>query len=126
MSNPEIREFLGTKLIRAYDALGPIAVAGVTPDVPGKVICGQGQEFGTWVPQHQFEKVYQPAGAMSFGHALFALEAGRTVARAAWREGFLRMGAGVVTFSLPHDPAGTIIWRPSTEDMLAKDWRIVP
>lgn len=38
----------------------------------------------SWSPAEQFEKAYQPTDAMSFGHAVEALKAGKKVARAGW------------------------------------------
>lgn len=38
----------------------------------------------SWSPKEQFENAYTPTNAMSFGHALVALKAGKKVARAGW------------------------------------------
>jgi hypothetical protein len=40
--------------------------------------------YVSWSPAEQFEKAYQPTDAMSFGHAVEALKAGKKVARAGW------------------------------------------
>lgn len=38
----------------------------------------------SWSPKKQFDAAYQPIGALSFGHAIAALKAGKKVARAGW------------------------------------------
>lgn len=38
----------------------------------------------SWSPKAQFENAYQGVDAMSFGHAIEALKAGRKVARSGW------------------------------------------
>ena len=40
--------------------------------------------YVSWSPKEQFEKAYQPTTAMSFGHAIEAMKAGKKVARAGW------------------------------------------
>jgi len=40
--------------------------------------------YVSWSPKEQFEKAYQPIDALSFGHAVEALKAGKKVARAGW------------------------------------------
>lgn len=105
--------------------------------------------YVSWSPADVFEAAYQPAGALSFGHALAALKAGCRVARAGWN------GKGMFVFLVPGStftvnrppllgiyPNGTKIsyrphidiraadgtvspWQPSQADMLANDWGIV-
>lgn len=38
----------------------------------------------SWSPKAVFEDAYEPTTAMAFGHAVMALQAGHTVARAGW------------------------------------------
>lgn len=38
----------------------------------------------SWSPKEQFEAAYQPLTALSFGHAIVALESGQRVRRAGW------------------------------------------
>lgn len=40
--------------------------------------------YVSWSPKEQFENAYQPTDALSFGHAIEALKAGKKVARAGW------------------------------------------
>lgn len=40
--------------------------------------------YVSWSPAEQFEAAYQPTNAMSFGHALVALQAGQKVCRQGW------------------------------------------
>ncbi len=43
----------------------------------------------SWSPKAQFEAAYQPVTAMSFGHAIQAMEEGHKVARAGWNGKFM-------------------------------------
>lgn len=108
----------------------------------------------SWSPADVFNRSYQPNGAMSFGHALVAMEDGKCVARAGWNgkgmwialqsgsiitAALVRGGAaqcrameGADTINiLPHidmraaDGSIVIGWLASQTDMLAKDWQIV-
>ncbi len=49
----------------------------------------------SWSPADVFEKAYQPTDALSFGHALVALEEGKKVARAGWN------GKGMFVYLVP-------------------------
>ena len=40
--------------------------------------------YVSWSPKEQFDAAYQPTTAMSFGHAIAALEAGHKVSREGW------------------------------------------
>lgn len=40
--------------------------------------------YVSWSPKEQFDAAYQPTTAMSFGHAIVALEAGHKVSREGW------------------------------------------
>ena len=103
----------------------------------------------SWSPKAQFDAAYQPIDALSFGHAVVALEAGGRVARAGWN------GKGMFLFLVPGSrfkvnrlpllgiyPEGTCIdycphidmktaddkvvpWFASQTDVLAKDWQVV-
>ena len=101
----------------------------------------------SWSPKSQFEAAYQPTDALSFGHAIVALKAGRRVARAGWN------GKGMwLRFVEPYshlkmtdsqiDPVTSgatllpwigmktannafVPWLASQTDVLADDWQIV-
>lgn len=105
--------------------------------------------YQSWCPKDVYERDYQPVDAMSFGHALHALKAGKRVARAGWN------GKGMFLFLVPGSrftvnrapllgiyPEGTQIdyhphidmktaqgyvvpWLASQADMLADDWTLV-
>lgn len=62
---------------------------GGKPNVEGYV------GYVSWSPKEQFEKAYQPINAMSFGHAITALKAGKCVARAGWN------GKGMFLYYVP-------------------------
>lgn len=108
----------------------------------------------SWSPSDVFEAAYQPTTAMSFGHAILAMEDGRKVARDGWNgkgmwvaiqpgttitADMARGGAakgradeGAEEFDiLPHvdmraaDGSIVVGWLASQTDMLAKDWCIV-
>lgn len=106
----------------------------------------------SWCPRNVYERDYQPVDAMSFGHALHALKAGKRVARAGWNgkgmflvlvpgsqgltveDGRPLAKAGVpvgTTFNyLPHIDMWTaqgdfVPWLASQTDVLADDWCIL-
>lgn len=103
----------------------------------------------SWSPKDVFERAYRPVESMSFGLAIEALKAGKTVARAGWN------GKGMFLFLVPGStfkvnrpplmgiyPEGTEInycphidmktadgkvvpWLASQTDVLAEDWAVV-
>ena len=104
----------------------------------------------SWSPLNVFLKSYQPLTAMSFGHAIKALKAGRKVARAGWngkdmwlvyvsgtpavkmQRGSAYHDAGVTEADIrPHIDMFTAHgqmqpgWVASQNDMLAEDWMVV-
>lgn len=106
--------------------------------------------YVSWSPAPQFEGAYQVTGAMSFGHALVALKAGKKVARSGWN------GKGMFLYYVPANayPAQTDIakkhwgenalvpyrayiamktvdndvqvWTASQTDIDADDWEVLP
>ena len=105
--------------------------------------------YQSWCPADVFDRDYQPITAMSFGHAIHALKAGKRVCRAGWngKGMFLYLVAGS-QFAVNRPPllgiyeAGTEIdyrphidmrdaegkcvpWLASQTDMLADDWMIL-
>lgn len=108
--------------------------------------------YVSWSPKEQFEAAYQPITAMSFGHALMALQAGQKVSRAGWNgKGMflilvpatvgIKFGVGTpYGKALGTDVESTINahidmktatgefqpgWLASQTDMLSNDWGIV-
>ena len=107
----------------------------------------------SWSPLDVFERSYQPVTAMSFGHAIAALKAGKKVARLGWngKGMWLILVNGRVQAPLsdpyksatgldeceilPHIDMWTVNasgrramlpgWLASQSDMLADDWMIV-
>lgn len=105
----------------------------------------------SWSPKEQADKAYQPFDALSFGHVLLALQAGKKVARAGWN------GKGMFLYYVPANsypasgntlgtmkgvfpddmvPYGAYIamktaqdnvvpWLASQTDVLANDWQIL-
>ncbi len=51
--------------------------------------------YVSWSPKEQFDAAYQPTTAMSFGHAIVALEAGYKVSREGWN------GKGMFLYYVP-------------------------
>ncbi len=107
--------------------------------------------YVSWSPKEQFDAAYHPTTAMSFGHAIVALEAGHKVSRTGWngKKMFLiyvpgtkdaklnegtpyqkALNSNIVTIN-PHIDMYTATgeFQPgglaSQTDMLAKDWGIV-
>lgn len=107
--------------------------------------------YVSWSPKEQFDNAYQPVDAMSFGHAIVALQAGHKVSRAGWngKGMFLILVAGTkdakLTEGTPYQKAlqSNIVtinphidmltatgefqpgWLASQTDMLSDDWGIV-
>jgi len=98
----------------------------------------------SWSPKEQADNAYQPSTALSFGHALVALQEGRKVARSGWN------GKGMFIYHVPANeyaaqteaarsvfgdkvPYGAYLamktaqgnvvpWLASQTDILANDW----
>lgn len=127
MSDPiTVHEYYGTKRVRAYEALGPVAVEGVKPEHPGYVTLPPGNTTGQWIPKAAFDAVYQRTDAMGFGHALAALMAGDRVARPGWTASISLVDGTTLTLSAGVGAASPMTWRPTSIDLLADDWKIVP
>ncbi len=105
----------------------------------------------SWSPKEQFDEAYQATDAMSFGHAVEALKAGKKVGRAGWN------GKGMFLYYVPANsyPASrntlntmagvfkddmvlycayiamktaqdnVVPWLASQTDVLANDWQVV-
>src|SRR6202008_907288 len=141
-----MKAYIGTKIIQAEipDQGDPARDKG---EDGYKVIYADGYE--SWSPRQAFEDAYQSLDAMSFGHAVVMLKAGKKVARAGWN------GAGMFLFLVAGShfkvnrppllgiyPEGTGIdyrphidmktaqgdvvpWVASQSDILSDDWMLV-
>jgi len=118
------RTYYGAKRITAY----PLERDGQ----PGFSTYEDGYE--SWSPRDVFEAAYQPIDALSFGHALDALKAGESVARAGWNDKdmwlHLQRPDRHSKMSLPYIYMQTVTgdlvpWLASQTDMLADDWRVI-
>jgi len=151
-----MRDYIGTKPLKAapmtrgdYNAhRGWTPPEGEDQNVAGyHVVYADG--YQSWSPAPQFDEAYQPLDAMSFGHALVMLKAGKKVARAGWN------GIGMFVYLVPansypvqtgaaasHFGEGSLVpyraylalktaqedvatWAPSVSDCLADDWLVV-
>ena len=106
--------------------------------------------YESWSPASEFEAAYQPFTALSFGHAIEALKAGKRVARAGWNgkgmflalvdsNGYWLDNGGAAEWAahnlqefdlLPWIGMKTadnkfVPWLASQTDVLATDWQIV-
>lgn len=107
--------------------------------------------YVSWSPKEQFDAAYQPTTAMSFGHALVALQSGLKVSRAGWNSKGMFLyyvpankypasgnTLGTMKGVFPDDmvPYGAYIamktaqdnvvpWLASQTDVLAADWGVV-
>lgn len=107
--------------------------------------------YVSWSPKDVFEASYQPTTALSFGHAIVSLKAGKKVARSGWngkgmflvlqpatvdaklREGSVyeqALSSNICTINAHIDmrtATGEMQpgWLASQSDMLADDWYIV-
>lgn len=157
-----MQDYIGTKALKAepmtrgdYNAhRGWTPPNGEDQSVAGyHVVYADGYE--SWTPAPQFEEAYQAFDAMSFGHALVMLKAGKKVARAGWngKGMWLILVPGTPTAQLregtpyrdalgdesceilPHIDMWTVNaegrraflpgWLASQSDMLAADWAVV-
>ena len=119
------RTYYGTKRIVAY----PLERDGA----PGFGVTYE-DGYQSWSPRDVFEAAYQPSDALSFGHALVALKAGESVARAGWNGKdmwlHLQRPDRHSKMSLPYIYMRTVTgdlvpWLASQTDMLADDWRVI-
>ena len=81
--------------------------------------------YESWSPKEVFEKAYQPLTAMSFGHAIKAIEAGETVTRKDWTgtTKLILLGPGS---TIQQTVDGVITkWQASETDILANDWLVI-
>lgn len=163
----EMQTYMGTKAIRAkpmtrgeYNTLRVWDVPeDENPDDEGYLVeyldggypnlPSQFEGYISWSPKDVFERAYQPTTAMSFGHALVALEEGKRVCRAGWNgKGMFLFLVPGSTFKVNRHPLlgiyeegteinyhahidmrtadGKIVpWLTSQTDALAKDWMIL-
>lgn len=130
------QKYYGTKLIEAEPQIHPESGAkGYT------VIYEDG--YKSWSPKATFEKAYQPLSALSFGHAIEAMRAGKKVCRVGWN------GRGIfIQIQVPDEnskmtspyiyidttglettnekaPKSLVPWLASQTDMLANDWIVL-
>lgn len=116
--------YIGTKIIEAT----PHWRAGQ----PGfKVRYDNGHE--SWSPEEAF-RAYHSIGAMTFGQAMEAARLGENVCRFSWPEShqiFYRETAtdyiarGYGKYESEMLGCGPILYIPTSEDMMATDWKIV-
>jgi|GEM_PF-137597 len=140
------KDYYGTKRITAWPDTGVPSPGG--DEELGYAVKYQDGHI-SWSPKAVFEQAYQPIDAMSFGHAIKAMQDGHRVARAGWngadmfiflvtgstffadREPFLSiLGKGTRFQYQEHIDMRTadgqiIPWNASQADMLANDWMIV-
>lgn len=69
------QDYYGTKRITAWEES--------REDKPGYAV-KYADGYTSWSPKAAFEEAYQPLDAMSFGHAIKAMQDGHRVARAGW------------------------------------------
>jgi hypothetical protein len=149
-----MRNYIGTKQIAAEPCASAANVAKNEPGgAPGYAVRYE-DGYQSWSPKDVFEAAYQPLDAMSFGHALVMLKAGKKVARKGWngkgmwlilvpgtpavqpREGSAYAKAGIEACDiLPHIDMWTVNadgrramlpgWLASQSDMLADDWTVI-
>lgn len=143
-------DYYGTKRVTAWPQQKTPGHPGDEMDPVDGYAVKYSDGYISWSPKDVFEAAYQPITAMSFGHALLALEAGHRVARAGWngkgmflvyvpgtpgvefKDGSPYRNAGIVMTDInPHidmftaDACFQPGWLASQTDMLAKDWTIV-
>ena len=90
--------------------------------------------YQSWCPLAVFERDYQPITAMSFGHAIHALKAGKRVSRRGFGcEGdadslpfvFLATPPGMEPFPAINNGKTVKPFAPGPDSVLADDWMIL-
>lgn len=99
--------------------------------------------YVSWSPKEVFEHSYKTSGAMSFGHALEALKAGKRVSREGWNGKGLWLqlvNADDWEVKYQHEAYGHVLapficiksvddslvpWLASQTDALANDWGVI-
>lgn len=100
----------------------------------------------SWSPKDVFERAYRPTSGLTFGMAIEALKAGKSMARAGWNGKGLsvelqrpdersKMTLPYIFMVYPATPASDtapqshinarVPWLASQTDMLAEDWQIL-
>jgi len=126
------QEYFGTKQVVAWAQSKKDGNGGYSEQEGYSVKYKDG--YVSWSPKEAFEEAYQPLTALSFGHAIHAMKAGDTVARAGWNGKGMWIEMQVPDenskMGLPYiymSPVGgkLVPWLASQTDMLADDWCIV-
>lgn len=117
----------------AYSTKRVTVFPEIRDEVPGMGIVYE-DGYRSWCPEDVYERDYRMESAMSFGHALHALEAGHKVARSGWNGKNmwleLQKPDDHSKMTLPYIYMFTaqgdrVPWLASQTDMLAKDWGTV-
>jgi hypothetical protein len=136
------QDYYGTKLVTAWPQR-PSADQHGSETLEGYAV-KYSDGYVSWSPKDVFESAYQPVTAMSFGHALQAMEDGQRVARSGWngKGMWLRrvdpyndlhfkvsetpdaQGTLLPYIAMKTADNGFVPWLASQSDMLAKDWLI--
>ena len=125
------QDYYGTKLITAWPKRG---ASDTRNDGHEGYAVRYADGYESWSPKKSFEESYQPLNALSFGHALVALKAGRTVLRSGWNGKGMYLCLQVPDvdskMSLPYIYMRTVQgdlvpWIASQTDMLDDDWSIL-
>lgn len=79
----------------------------------------------SWSPKEQFDNAYQSIDALSYGHIILAVVAGKKATRVGWsRRGYIVNDAGLINMVDEYTNT-TYPFIPETESVLANDWQIV-
>jgi|SRR5882762_1605494 len=125
MTDTEFKKYYGTKLIEAKPNLEKGGMDVKYPD-----------GYLSWSPDEAF-KAYQGLDALSFGHALAALEDGYKLNRLSWNgkglwvELFQSQGGTYKNrpladhYMLANGDGKYIPWTPSPGDLRANDWQVI-
>lgn len=82
--------------------------------------------YTSWSPKAVFEAVYQPLDALSFGHALEVLNAGKKVRRgiSEWKTWSLKKERAELLL-LFEDSGEIEVFEPNGDELFANDWQVV-
>lgn len=148
-----MKKYIGTKVIEATpmtrgaynEYRGWTIPADENPNDDGYLV-KYSDSYVSWSPKAAFEEAYRQTGCMSFGLAIEAVKAGKSVARAGWngKNQHIELATGIsyknldgVVVNVEHDAIGNqaiafcgtsgvqMGWLASQADMLADDWLVL-
>ena len=125
------KKYIGTKIVLAWEQIRYDSPESTTGPLGYAVQYEDG--YTSWSPKETFEKAYRvierDGQALTFGDALYLLKLGNKVERNKWSGEYVclydEVGTGRIS-AIWCTGEKRIEWVPTTEDMLAEDWQVLP